>query len=134
MKSLRWIAILFAIAAIYDGILGALFIVAPSVPFDMFEVTPPNHMGYVQFPAALLLIFGWMFATIARDPLRNRSLIPYGVGLKVAYCTTCFGYWFATDVPIIWKPFAVIDAAMLILFAWSYVALGSADSAPRDSL
>ncbi len=127
MKSLRWIVLLFVMAAIYDGVLGILFIAAPNLPFDMFDVTPPNHLGYVQFPAALLLIFGWMFAMIARNPQCNRSLILYGIGLKIAYCTTCFWYWASTDIPIIWKPFAVIDMVMLVLFVWSYVTLGSMD-------
>jgi hypothetical protein len=128
MKTSRWIFALFTIAAAYDGLLGLLFLAAPRLPFDLFNVTPPNHIGYVQFPAALLLIFAWMFAVVAMDPVRNRSLIPYGIGLKVAYCTLCFWYWFTADIPIIWKPFAVIDVAMGILFAWSYVALRSAEA------
>jgi hypothetical protein len=126
MKPSRWIVAVFAIAAAYDGVLGLLFLAAPGLSFELFDVTPPNHMGYVQFPAALLLIFAWMFAAVAMDPIRNRSLILYGIGLKVAYCTVCFWYWFTADIPIIWKPFAVIDVAMGVLFAWSYVALGPA--------
>jgi hypothetical protein len=126
MKASRWIVALFLVAAFYDGVLGLLFLAAPGLPFDLFDVTPPNHMGYVQFPAALLLIFGWMFLTVARDPVRNRGLILYGIALKIAYCGVCFGYWFTTDVPVFWKPFAVIDVAMGVLFALSYATLGSA--------
>jgi len=128
MRSTHWIVALFVIAAVYDGVLGLLFIAAPAVPFELFDVTPPNHMGYVQFPAALLLIFAWMFVAVARHPVPNRGLILYGIGLKAAYCAVCFSYWFATDIPVIWKPFAVIDAAMAVLFAWSYVVLGSTDA------
>ena len=29
--------------------------------YQRFEVIPPNHYGYVHFPAALLIIFGLMF-------------------------------------------------------------------------
>lgn len=129
MKPNRWIVVLFVIAALYDGVLGLLFLAAPGLPFELFDITPPNHLGYVQFPAALLLIFGWLFASVALDAVRNRRLILYGIALKVAYCTLCFWYWFTTDIPIIWKPFAVIDAAMGVLFVWSYVALGSVGAA-----
>jgi hypothetical protein len=132
MKSIHWIVALFVIAAVYDGVLGLLFIAAPGLPFDLFGVTPPNHMGYVQFPAALLLIFAWMFLAVATAPIRNRGLILYGIGLKVAYCTFCFWYWFTTDIPVIWKPFAVIDVVMGVLFAWSYVALRSAGATSGD--
>ena len=40
----------------------------------MAEVTPPNHWAYVQFPAALLVIFGLMFVAIAQDPVANRGI------------------------------------------------------------
>ncbi len=51
------ISILFIIAAIYDGILGFLFLLAGDSMFNSFQVVPPNHWGYVQFPGALLIIF-----------------------------------------------------------------------------
>ena len=124
MKSRIWIVILFAVAALYDGILGLLFLAAPDRVFRLVDVTPPNHMGYVQFPAALLLIFAWMFVTVAVNPERNRGLMLYGIALKVAYCTICCWYWFTSDIPVIWKPFAVIDALMAVLFVFAYVATG----------
>src|SRR6478736_3358321 len=93
MKSTQPIAALFLIAALYDGALGAFFLVAPGQVFQWADVTPPNHWAYVQFSAALLLIFGLMFAAIARDPVSNRNLIVYGILLKVAYCGIAFWYW-----------------------------------------
>ncbi|MFN0053256.1 MAG: hypothetical protein ACKV0T_13820, partial [Planctomycetales bacterium] len=99
---------LFILAAVYDGILGLLFLAAPGWAFAQFEITPPNHSGYVQFPAALLLVFSVMFWQIAQSPRQQASLILYGILLKVAYCGVTFGYWFSTDIPWIWKPFAVI--------------------------
>ena len=77
---------LFFVAALYDGLLGLAFLVAADRIFQWAQVTPPNHVGYVQFPGALLMIFGIMFAAIARRPRENRHLIPYGILLKVAYC------------------------------------------------
>lgn len=124
MKAAVWIPLLFALAALYDGLLGVLFLVAPGYPFELCGVTPPNHVGYVQFPAALLLIFGLMFVKIALDPVRNYDLIAYGILLKVAYCAVSGWHWAGEEgIPNMWKPFTLIDAVMGILFVWAYVIL-----------
>jgi hypothetical protein len=123
MKAPLWIVLLFGAGALYDGVLGLVFLAAPGYPFEALQVTPPNHLGYVQFPAALLLIFGLMFVAIAMDPVKNRSLIPYGILLKVAYCGVTLGHWLATGIPAMWKPFTVIDLVMGALFIWAYAVL-----------
>jgi hypothetical protein len=127
MRKSPIIAALFVIAALYDGLLGILFLFAGAAVFQWFQITPPNHFGYVQFPAALLIVFALMFLAIARDPPGNRKLIPYGMLLKVSYCSVVFFHWFTAGIPGMWKPFAVIDLVFLLLFAWAYVfLLGSA--------
>ena len=118
-----WISTLFIIAALYDGLLGLAFLLAAKTLFTILNVTPPNHFGYVQFPALLLIVFALMFAAIAKNPSPNRGLIPYGILLKIAYCAVVFYYWFTMDIPYIWKPFAVCDLVFLGLFAWAYRAL-----------
>ena len=129
MKPHKPISLLFAIAAAYDGVLGAAFLIDPIAIFKWFDVTPPNHLGYVQFPAMLLLVFAAMFAVIACKPVANRNLIPYGIGLKLAYCIAVFGHWMANSVPMMWKPFAVIDAIFIVLFVWAYKRLAMSQSA-----
>jgi hypothetical protein len=125
MRATRPIQALFLVAALYDGALGAIFLIAPGLVFQWANVTPPNHFAYVQFPAALLIIFGLMFAAIARDPAGNRNLIVYGILLKLSYFGIAFWYWFTAGIPGLWKPFAVIDLVMAGLFVWSYQALGA---------
>ncbi len=117
------IVMLFVIAALYDGVLGIAFLSSTDALFQWFQVIPPNHFGYVHFPAALLLVFALMFLAIAKNPKGNRNLIPYGILLKVSYCSvTCF-YWFTTGLPSMWKPFIFFDLVFLALFAWAYVSL-----------
>lgn len=123
MKTKQMISILFSLAAVYDGLLGLVFLLAPSMIFQRFEVSPPNHFGYVQFPALLLLIFAWMFASVALAPDKNRNLILYGIALKIAYCGLVFYYWFTVQIPTLWKPFAVMDFCCIILFAIAFAAL-----------
>jgi len=117
------IRMLFLVAALYDGLLGLAFTFAPLAIFERFEVTPPNHVGYVQFPALLLIIFAIMFAVIAVNPVGRRMLIPYGMLLKLAYAGLVFYHWAATDVPDMWKPFAVADLLFLVAFAAAFLTL-----------
>lgn len=131
--STRSIRILFVVAALYDGILGIAFLVAAPALFEWVGVTPPNHYGYVQFPAALLIVFALMFLAIARDPVANLSLVPFGILLKVSYCAVVFYHWFTTGVPFIWKPFAIADLVFLVAFIWAYSALKKLAFAGVDS-
>ena len=126
----KWIPLLFWVSALYDGILGVLFLVAPNWAFTRFEVVPPNHVGYVQFPAALLLIFAIMFIAIARNPAAHRDLICYGILLKVAYCGVTSYHWAMTDIPVIWKPFVIIDVVMGLLFIVAWMSIPRSAAAP----
>ncbi len=117
------IVILFIIAALYDGLLGIAFLFSADALFQRFQVTPPNHFGYVHFPAALLLVFALMFLAIARSPQGNRNLIPFGMLLKVSYCSVVCFHCFTGGLPAMWKPFVFYDLVFLGLFVWAYVSL-----------
>jgi hypothetical protein len=128
MNSGAAIKVLFWFAGLYDAALGLVFLLAPAGVFAWFGVVPPNHYGYVRFPAALLVIFGLMFFAVALDPVRNRNLIPFGIMLKLAYCGVVFGYWATSGLPTLWKPFALFDAVFALLFlqAWRMLEEGAA--------
>jgi len=115
---------LFGVAAIYDGLLGIAFMFWAERIFTMYQVTPPNHIGYIQFPALLLLMFAWLFLTIARNPVANRHLIRYGIWLKASYSGMVFWYALTTGVPDMWIPWAWADLAFLVLFVWALMKLG----------
>jgi hypothetical protein len=125
IRTMRWV---FAIAAIYDGVLGLALLLWTRWVFTMFSVTPPNHMGYVQFPAFLLLVFAAMFIRVARDPIANRFLMLCGVALKVGYCSIVFYYALTSGVPVMWMPWAWADLLFLVLFLWSWNQAGRASS------
>jgi len=118
------VSLLFYLAALYDGVLGIAFLVAAPELFARFGIPPLAHFGYVQFAAALLVVFALMFVAIARDPRPNRNLVPYGMLLKLSYCAVVFYHWGAGGIADIWKPFAFADLAFLVLFAWAYARLG----------
>jgi len=123
VKTNASIRLLFLVAAIYDGLLGAAFLFAGSDLFKWFDVTPPNHYGYVHFPAALLIVFAIMYMAIALNPVRNRNLIPYGMLLKVSYCGVVLFHWATAGIPFMWKPFCLLDLVFLIFFIPAWVAL-----------
>ncbi|MDD2597648.1 MAG: hypothetical protein PHO37_00275 [Kiritimatiellae bacterium] len=123
MKSRGYIKLLYVIAALYDGLLGGAFLFAGERLFAWFKVTPPNHLGYLHFPAALLIVFAIMFLAIARNPAKNRNLIPYAMLLKVSYCGVVLFHWLTAGIPDMWKPFGICDLLFFVLFAWSAFAL-----------
>lgn len=122
--SRKMVSLLFYIGGLYDGVLGLLFLMIPGRIFSFFGVTPPNHDGYIQFPAALLIVFGLMFLNIGRAPEANRNLITYGILLKVSYCSVIFWHWLSAGIPGMWKPFAIIDLAFMALFILAYRQIG----------
>lgn len=125
--SIGWIRRLFVVAGFYDGLLGLAFLFGHDRIFAHFGVEPANHPAYVEFPALLLITFGLMFFHISTDPVRLRSLMPYGMALKASYIALAFWYQFTIGVPAMWKPWAWLDLLFLIGFvlAWRSV------SAPR---
>ena len=117
------IRLLFVVSGLYDLAIGiALLGFGPAV-FTRANVPHPNHWGYIQFGCLMLITFGLMFFAVAANPQANRNLIPFGVLLKLSYCGIVGFYWTTTDLPLFFKPFAVIDAVMLVLFLLSYRTL-----------
>jgi hypothetical protein len=127
---LGWIRGLFYVCAAYDGTLGLVFFFFQTQVFAFYGVTPPNHPAYVQFPALLLVLFALMFARIAADPLKQRDLILYGIGLKAAYSGLAFWYQLHGGIPSMWLPWAWADLVFLLLFALAWLALGARRTMP----
>jgi hypothetical protein len=124
MSTSKLVSILFYVAAAFDFAIGLLFLFAAPFIFATFKVIPPNHFGYVQFPALVLCIFAVMFYQIAKKPDFNRNLIPYGVMVKLSFAGVVIWHWIANhDVPSIWKPFAFVDIAFLIAMLWAMNAI-----------
>ena len=114
--STRWIKVVFIASGVYDALLGAAFLLFGGEVFRAAAVPPPNHMGYVHFPALILILFGAMFFLIAANPQGRREWIPFGMGLKAAYFGVVFWYALNGGVPFLWIPFAWADLAFFMLF------------------
>jgi hypothetical protein len=112
----EWIRPFYMVAALYDFVLGILFLLAWQPIYGMFDIGPPNHPAYIQFAAAVVATFGIGFWYVARAPERNRDIIKLGVLLKLAYSSIVLGYWFQGRMPSMWVPFAWIDLGFLLAF------------------
>lgn len=119
MNARKIVSLLFYIAALYDFGFGIIFLFAGERIFSSLHVTAPNHWGYIQFPALVMLIFAVMFYQVAQKPEQNRNLIPYGVMLKFSYASVIFWHWSTGSVPAVWKPFAIADLLFLVGFLWA---------------
>ncbi len=124
MSTSKIVSILFYVSAGYDFLIGLAFLFAGPLIFELCKDVPPNHWGYVQFPALLLMVFGVMFYQIAMKPEHNRNLIPYGVMLKLSFSGVVIWHWLAkNNMPFVWKPFAIIDVLFLIAMLWAMNAI-----------
>jgi hypothetical protein len=112
----EWIRPLFVVAALYDFLLGVVFLFAWPAIYARFGIAPPNHPGYIQFGAALIAIFGIGFWFVAQAPERNRDIIKLGILLKLAYAGIVLVYWARHAIPAMWVPFAWIDLAFMGTF------------------
>lgn len=121
--NLKTIKSLFIISALYDFILGIIFLIGFKQIYNYFNITLPNHDGYVQFGAALVTIFGIGFWFVAQDPQRNRDIIKMGILLKLSYSGVAFYHAALGNLPGIWLPFAWFDVIFLILFIFALKAL-----------
>ena len=119
----KWIKPFYIISALYDGILGIAFLVAHEAIFTATQVPPPNHVGYIQFPAFILITFAYMFYNIAKNPIANKNLIIYGILLKFSYCLAVIPHWLTGNIPSLWMPFAFFDLLFMIVFIISYKTL-----------
>ena len=116
--------LLFLVAALYDFLIGLVFLTKGPSLFEWSGIPEPNHWGYVQFAALMLMIFGLMFVAVVVDPIGQRNLIRYGLLLKLSYCGLAIFYWTTSGLPNLFKPFVFIDAVMYGLFLASYLKLG----------
>ncbi len=119
-----WIRATFVLSGLYDLAVGGAFLFAGDALFAAAKIEPPNHPGWVQFPALLVVLFGLMFLQIGSDPRRFRALMPYGIGLKASYAGVVLYHHATTGLPALWVPFAWADLVFLLVFlaAWRATA------------
>jgi hypothetical protein len=121
----RYYRALFAIAAVYDLVLGITFTFLPARTFAALGIAGqlPAFGGYLALLGAFVLVIGVAYALIALGDLqRNADLIFIGGLYKLAYASTAIYYWATSGLPhvIFGALFGVADAIFFILMAECY--------------
>ena len=116
---------LFAVAAVYDLVLGITFTFFPARIFAALGIAGemPAFGGYLTLLGAFVLVIGVAYALIAQGDLqRNADLIFIGALYKLAYASTAIYYWATTGLPhvIFGALFGVADLIFFVLMAECY--------------
>jgi len=119
---------LFAAGAIYDIVLGIIFLFFGRWAFDVLNV-PEKYPegGFLHLIGAFVLVLGIGYYLIWRNDLwRNRDLIAVGALYKLAYTGVGIYITIAEEVPhavFLWG-FGVADGVFFVLMAECWLRLG----------
>src|SRR3989344_1977290 len=117
MDAKGWARIFFLIAAIYDFVLGILFLFFYAQIFNYFGIDLPQFPEYLQVSAVFVATLGIGYFLIYKNIDRNRDLWKLGILYKIVYIVFVSYYYFITQTAnIVFFTFAVIDALFLIPF------------------
>ncbi|MEA2002105.1 MAG: hypothetical protein U9N84_09520 [Actinomycetota bacterium] len=112
---------LFGVAAVYDLVLGIIFLFFGRWAFDALDI-PEKYPegGFVPLVGAFVLVLGVGYYLIWRGDLwRNRDLVAIGTLYKLAYTGVGLYIAIAEEVPhalFLWG-FGVADAVFFVLMA-----------------
>lgn len=119
---------LFLLVAIYDLILGIVFMFFTKPTFEFLGILEklPEFDGYLTLIGVYVFILGFAYYLIYKGDLRkNRDLILIGVLYKLGYCAVTFYYFIIGDIPhiLFLAAFGVIDLITFILMAECYYTI-----------
>jgi len=119
---------LFAVAAVYDILLGLTFVVFPGRAFAALGLSDqlPAVRDYLALLGAFVLVLGGGYFLIARGDLRrNADLILVGALYKLAYAVTAICFWAQGTLPhvVFGAVFGLADAVFFVLMAECYWSL-----------
>jgi hypothetical protein len=107
----------FLVAALYDIILGAVFVVASEPILKAIGMTLPPHIAYIQLAAVFIFVQGLSYWLAFRDPFANLGIVRVGVAYKVAYAGLVLYYLVIGQLPsVFFIPWAVFDLVFLVGF------------------
>jgi hypothetical protein len=111
---------LFLSAAWFNFLAGLPLIVALGIvaPLMGLQINPTATL-FIQITASVIVVFGWAYWMIARDPKRFRPYIVLGIVLKIVVVVVVFGHWIAGNILWLLPALAAVDAIYAVLF-WRY--------------
>ena len=122
---------LFVCAACFNWLAGLPLLVA-TTPFAglLGLELNPTAILFIQLTAGVIVVFGGVYAMIARDPVRYRAYIPLGMILKIYVVVVIYGWWLAGGISWHFPALAAGDVVFAALF-WRYYRATRASNPPR---
>jgi len=109
---------LFLIAALYDLILGVVFLTMYKFIYSYFNITLPTYPMYLQLSAAFVIAIGIAYYFVYLNMYRNIDLVKLGVIYKLIYIIIAGYYYFVGIAHVLFFWFVVFDLVFLVLFVW----------------
>ncbi len=107
----------FLVAALYDLLLGAVFLVIGERILTSVGMVLPPHIAYIQLAAVFIFVQGLGYWLVFRDPFANLGIVRIGVAYKAAYSGLALYYLVSGQLPsVFFIPWAVTDLLFLIGF------------------
>jgi hypothetical protein len=117
--------LLFTVAAIFNAVVGlgmllTYGLLAPRLGF------PPQPTVWMHIVALIVLVFGYAYWRIAKDPVRFREYVVLGIVGKLAFVIAIYGHFLAGDATAALAVLVTGDLIFAGLFA-AYLGRTPAD-------
>lgn len=111
---------LFTTAAIFNLLAGLPLLIAmrPVGELMGLQITPTAAL-FIHITMGVVVVFGWVYWQIARDPLRYRPYILLGIILKLLVVGVIYAHWLVGDISWPLPALAFGDIVFSFLF-WRY--------------
>lgn len=112
----------FLVAALYDGILGAVFFLFYNPLFHALNIQLPSNTSYIHITTAYIFVQGLSYWFVFRDPIKNVDIVKVGIVYKVIYSGLAF-YYLAIGqlLSAVFAWLGLVDVIFLVLFIWFLV-------------
>jgi hypothetical protein len=109
--------VLFLSAAVYDTVLGIIFLFFYRPAYSLLDIPVPEYPAYLSLSAAFVLVIGIAYYIVYLNIHRNRDLVVVGTFYKLAYTIVVFYYFLLEHLPHnVFLIFGIIDMAFFFLF------------------
>jgi hypothetical protein len=120
MSKNSWLPLLFSFVGCVEFVIGGLFIFLPDQLFNYFALGLRPDTQYLQLPAVLIMVFGWMMFNVAKEPQKNLNLILYINLFKAGFISVVIYNWLTKGLPWLWLSFVGFDLVYLAGFLAAY--------------
>lgn len=107
---------LFGVAAIFNVVVGVAMLLAYGALAPWLGL-PPQPTVWVHLVALIVLVFGYAYWRVARDPRRFREYIVLGMVAKLGFVAVIYGHFLVGDATTMLAALVTADLVFAGLFA-----------------